>query len=210
MSDQTIPRRTAAVGEIFGRLTVISEAPRRGYEKYWLCQCICGSPPKEIRSVSLGKGTKSCGCLAGENRKALSEANTTHGKSKTPEYKTWELMWYRCTNPNNPDYEDYKNRKPPTRWRDFSIFLSDMGLKPTARHSIERVDNALPYGPDNCVWATPKEQSRNRSEFNRNIEYQGRVQCIAAWAEELGMQYETLLYRFNAGWPVEKAFTKGN
>lgn len=186
MSDQTIPRRTVTPGEIFGRLTVLSEAPRRKHFRYWLCQCSCGSSPKEVRHYDIGMSTKSCGCLQVESIQKLHRQNTTHGKSKTSEYVVWQTMWARCTNPENKDYKRYKDRTPPEKWRDFQAFFADMGPRPSAKHSIERIDNDKPYGPDNCIWATIREQSRNRST-NVNIEYQGRTNCMSVWAEEFNL-----------------------
>lgn len=204
MSDQTIPRRTVAPGEIFGRLTVLSEAPRRKHFRYWLCQCSCGSPPKEIRHNSLGELTKSCGCLRAERAQTTGRKNSTHGRARTPEYIAWNNMWGRCTNPNDIGYLDYKDRLPPAIWRDFQTFFDDMGPRPSPKHSLERVDNSKPYGPSNCVWATLKEQNRNKST-NVNIEYQGRLNCIASWAEEFNMKPKLLGKRLKAGWPIDKA-----
>lgn len=198
---------TISIGDVFGRLTVLSEAPRRAGYRYWLCQCICGSPPKEIRQNSLGMQTKSCGCLGQEVRAANGSKNRTHGRSKTLEYGVWNTMWQRCTNPNNPYYELYKDKVPPASWKSFETFFADMGPRPSASHSIERVDNDKPYGPENCVWATLKEQSRNKST-NVNIEYQGRINCMSAWAEEFNLSTGTLWSRLRiAGWPIEKALT---
>lgn len=208
MSDQTIPRRTVAPGEIFGRLTVLSEAPKRGRHRYFLCQCSCGSLPKEVRRQELKHSTKSCGCLAKEvaaiTAAKTGRLNVTHGKTHTPEYTAWQNMWTRCTNARSVDYKLYNKRTPPDEWRNFEVFLADMGAKPSELHSLERRDNDKSYNPDNCVWATSKEQSRNNSR-NVNIEYKGEVKCISAWAEEFNLQPETLRQRLKAGWPIDKA-----
>ena len=201
---------TISIGDVFGRLTVVAEAPQRGYRRYWLCQCSCGSPAKEVRGSHLSFAqVKSCGCLVKElsakSAVHTGKLNTTHGKSKTKEYRIWNGMWQRCTNPNQMSYQDYKNRTPPDAWKDFEVFLTDMRPRPSSKHSIERVDNDKPYGPDNCVWATIEKQSHNRSS-NVNIEYQGRSQCIAAWAEEYGIAYRTMYYRLvTRKWSIEKA-----
>lgn len=134
MSDQTIPRRAIAVGEIFGRLTVISEAPKRGKRRYFLCQCSCGSPVKEVRRDSIGSHTLSCGCLqkeiAIESATKTGKLNTRHGKSTTPEYQAWQNMWIRCTDPRSLDYNGYNSRTPPDEWQNFEVFLADMGSRP--------------------------------------------------------------------------------
>lgn len=57
------------IGQKFGRLTVVDFADSRKTKggqtrSYWLCQCECGSVPKEIEGAKLKNGdTKSCGCL---------------------------------------------------------------------------------------------------------------------------------------------------
>lgn len=72
----------------------------------------------------------------------------------------------RCTNPKNTKWLDYGGATPPIlieddRWRDFALFLSDMGERPEGT-TIDRVNNARGYCKDNCRWATAEEQMANR------------------------------------------------
>lgn len=131
-----------------------------------------------------------------------------HGLSETTEYSVWKNMWTRCTNPNRPKYATYKDRCPPERWRIFENFLADMGPRPSPQHSIERVRNDLPYGPNNCVWATPAEQSRNMS-VTKLFTYKGETKTLADFALDLGVPYRRLYYRIvNAGWSVDDAMER--
>lgn len=91
-----------------------------------------------------------------------------HGKSGTPEHRSWKAMHTRCYNKNNPAYKSYGGRgiKVCDRWRGvmgFSNFYSDMGKRPSLNHSIDRINNDGGYEPDNCRWATKSEQMINRT-----------------------------------------------
>lgn len=74
--------------------------------------------------------------------------------------------------------------------------------------TIERIDGTKGYSPENCKWATRKEQANN-IRVNRFIEYKGKKQTLAQWAEELDINYRTLRNRIlMLGWDTQKALTK--
>lgn len=90
-----------------------------------------------------------------------------HGGFGTPEYAAWGAMIQRCTNPRHPRWKYYGARGITIcqRWRDsFPAFLADMGPRPSAGHSLDRVNNDGHYEPSNCRWATWPEQRANRSD----------------------------------------------
>lgn len=92
----------------------------------------------------------------------------THGHtrqgSRHPLYERWSGMWARCTNPHSQAFRHYGARGITVceRWRDFPAFAEDMGLPPSPRHSLDRIDNDGHYEPGNVRWATSKEQTANR------------------------------------------------
>lgn len=96
----------------------------------------------------------------------IGEHNRTHGMSKTPTYKTWLKMRERCNNPKASQYKWYggKGVKVCDRWQaSFENFLSDMGVRPDGM-TLDRKDNSKGYSPENCEWATHKQQTFNQAK----------------------------------------------
>jgi hypothetical protein len=116
-------------------------------------------------------------------------------------------MRQRCLNPKYPRYADHGGRgiKVCDQWASFETFLSDMGERPEGM-TLDRIDNDGPYSPENCRWATPSEQARNRRD-NRLITLGGKAQCLAAWARELTIPEHVLRHRLNRGWSDDRALT---
>ncbi len=85
-----------------------------------------------------------------------------HGMKGTPVYRVWSNMLNRCYNPNHKLYNHYGGRgiEVCERWHKFENFYFDMG-EPSGL-TLERINNYKGYFPNNCKWATPKEQARNR------------------------------------------------
>jgi hypothetical protein len=182
-------------GEKYGKLTVIKFNKMFNGFAYFDCICDCGEH-RTVRSNGLKSGnTKSCGCYS---REQASKANFIHGDAnKTDEYVIWVAMNGRCYNENNTAYKSYGARGITVcdRWKDsYENFISDMGRRPTPKHSIDRIENDKGYSPDNCRWATQKEQCRNQRS-NRAVVHIDSDQVFATItmaAEFIGINYRTL------------------
>ena len=112
--------------------------------------------------------------------------NYNYSQSAHPDYQCWDSMKRRCLNENHKDFKRYaaKGVKLHASWNDFWVFIVDMGPRPTAKHSIDRIDNKGNYEPGNCKWSTKKEQNDNR-----RIAYE----CVAGhpWTEQSTYRYHT-------------------
>ena len=142
--------------------------------------------------------------------KAYERLGHVRNRRRSPELNAWMNMNARCANPRRPDYPFYGGRDIAVcdRWREsFGAFLTDMGLRPDGT-SIDRIDNAKGYSPDNCRWATKSQQMQN-TRGTRLIEFSGRSMGLAAWAREIGINKESLRTRLLRGWTVEAALTTG-
>jgi len=177
--------------------------------------CHCGVEfNARVYSVKAGYKT-SCGCVYKSSRR---EINVIHGHSRrgvekrhdeTPEYRSWMSMKQRCDNPNNEYYEDYGGRgiSVDSSWYDFTVFLEDMGFRPSLKHSLERRENNKGYSKWNCYWANKSEQANNRRS-NVIVSYKGKSQTLKQWTDELGLNYKNIHKRIvYRGWSIEDAFT---
>lgn len=184
-----MPKLNDLTGMKFGRWTVISLASRgsgRTVAK-WNVACECGSTSSSLEGGTLRDGkSKSCGCLK-------DELHTKHGGAKqsgwTREYRSWMAMKTRCNNPNHRSYHNYGGRGIKVcgrRLKSFNNFLEDMGLRPTPKHSLDRVDNNGNYCKENCRWATYKEQCNNTRK-NVWVSAFGETKTVAQWAAEIGV-----------------------
>lgn len=193
--------RIDLTGKKFNKLLVLSLSDRKGKWTFWNCLCDCGKKTLVRCSHLTSGGTRSCGCLK-------SEVRTIHGKSGSSIHRRWAGMIGRCTNPNDPAYQNYGGRgiKVCKRWNKFVNFYKDMGDPPKG-YSLDRIDNSKGYSKKNCRWATPKEQSNNKRR-NVLMEYNGKIQTRSQWAVEFGIILETLRGRLKRGWSLGDALSK--
>jgi hypothetical protein len=126
-----------------------------------------------------------------------------------PEYKAWDSMKQRCTNPNDKAWRWYGGRGITVceEWaNDFQAFLAHIGRRPSDKHSIDRIDGDKGYEPGNVRWATWEEQARNRSNTSR-VMYQGKLCSLGEIAEMSGTPYLLFKRRLQKGWSIERAAT---
>lgn len=119
-----------------------------------------------------------------------------HGLSRHPLYGRWVSIKGRCLNPSSRNYPDYGGRgiRVFPEWsgddpRPFITWVLDnLGLPPSAKHQLDRIDNNGNYEPGNLRWATPSENQRNKRPMTRNAQLsalQAEVAALRAEVERL-------------------------
>lgn len=124
-------------------------------------------------------------------------------------YNSWTMMLHRCFDTTQKGFEIYGGRgiTVSKQWFDFEVFIKDIGLPPTKKHSIDRINTNGHYEPKNCHWATRIEQVNNTSQ-NMYLTLNGKTQTAAQWGRELNMQPKLIRERIRIlGWSAEKALT---
>lgn len=205
-------RKVVQLGQKYGLLTVV-EFPKTGSFSKYICDC--GSEVWK-RTTNVVKGiTSSCG-TCGYQKKVAAKVNTIHGctsnGTRQREYIAWSSMFERCNNPNCKDYHNYGGRgiRICSRWSDsFIDFLSDMGPKPTSKHSLDRFPNKNgDYEPGNCRWATQIQQTNNIRK-NRILVLNGESHTMSEWSRKIGLGVASLWHRITKlGWDDERVLTE--
>lgn len=190
-----------------GRLTVIEfqRDPRRPQHPVYLCRCDCGQTAKVARA-NMAR-THSCGCI----KREMLQAKATHGMSSSPEYHTWADIKARCSRPKRREFGAYGGRGITVclRWIDsFENFYADMGPRPSRKHSIDRIDANGNYEPNNCRWATAKEQRINQRRVTLHT-FNGVTGTLKDLAKHAGISYTAVRQRIHSlKWTLDKALTK--
>lgn len=205
------------VGRRFTRLVVLAffehrRLPSGKCYRTWKCVCDCGNT-HIANQVDLEHGrTVSCGCRKQETLLL----RTTHGmaskKAQHALYATHEGIMARCNNPRYVSYKDYGGRgiRVCERWHNFANFVADMYPSFIADGrpgiSVDRKDVNGDYCPENCRWATPREQSNNRRNC-RYIVIDGVKKTFTEWCRHYNTPPRRARSRLDLGWDAKDAFS---
>lgn len=192
-------------GKRFGMLTVISHAFVRKSKSgrpdhMWTCACDCGNETTVMGGNLRSGKTASCGCQL-----------VKHGGKGTRLYSIWQAMKARCYKPSHVWYHRYGGRGITVcdEWLNNFAAFRDWAIANGYADTltVDRIDNDKGYFPENCCWATQRQQIANRSN-TIIFEFNGKKQNCQQWADEIGIPYGTLHHRlFVLKWSLEKALT---
>ena len=197
-------------GQKFGRLTVIKCIGRsKDRQKLWLCKCECGKL-KESKTTYLTSGdTTSCGCYRKECEIKNFSAywkNTSIKKQYPRLYRIWTGMKTRCYNKNNENFKYYglRNIKVCDEWKNNFINFKDWAIKNgyDDNLTIDRIDVNKNYCPENCRWATIKEQNNNKRN-TKKIKLFNEVNTIRYFADKYSMPRDRIYERSKKNYPED-------
>lgn len=189
-------RSFPTIGEVFNRLTTVSEGWRENNRSYVsvICSCDSAGNPFKVRIDAIKSGsTSSCGCV---QKESVSLVMTTHGMSGTSAYSSWQAMRDRCTNPNNSRWSRYGGRgiAYPVKWNTFCVFWEDMSTGWFEGADIDRIDFDGNYSVENCRWVNRDVGNHNKSKSSGTSSYKGVYydKCRDKWVAKLyrnGIRY---------------------
>ena len=189
------------VGKKQNKLTILGHFKKgKNKSNYFICQCECGRIAEIRANHLLNDNQETCGRYHKKYQDSQIGAKI---------YSAWNGMIQRCYSTKSHKYYAYGARGITVceEWRNsYDAFYKwaiengyEIGLW------IERIDNNGNYCPENCKWATRKEQMRN-TRRNRFIEYNGETRTLSEWCEILSLPYGTMNSRINRGYSPQKAF----
>lgn len=194
------------IGKTINKLTVCNIV-KKNNRLYFNCICECGKSALIRTDAVISGKTKSCGCLKGSSPKRFTNISR---KDYHKLQSTWFRINYRCHNKNHHKYPFYgaKGIYVCDQWRnsldDFILWSINNGY--SYNLTIDRIDNSKGYSPENCRWATLKQQQRNRN-VTKMFTYNNVTKPISEWCEILNLPYDATKERLKHGWSMEKCIS---
>lgn len=223
-----VRKKKDLIGQVFGRLTVISESEKKGGSRHWLCRCQCGNE-KIFRGNNIVRGhTKSCGCFVvemmtkhgnsfwpdGRRRyysrdlkrketsgliKKVALSMSTGGLSSTREYKSWRSMLDRCYRQKSPKFNSYGGR---------GISVCELWRKSFKQFLSDMGPRPLNHSIDRIDNNGNYEPGNCRwadsktqarnRRSNRKIWWNGENLCVVEVAERLGISHSSVVSKINS------------
>ena len=154
-------------GMAFGRLIVVGFSHRKKSRYFWECKCSCGNITVKDISLLVSGNTRSCGCLAYENRLKNISPHKTHGLEykdgkETKLYRAWCSMKTRCYMPiAKYKYWNGKGVEVCAEWKNDYLCFHNWAIKNGHKNglSLDRINNNKGYSPDNCQWITKSQNT---------------------------------------------------
>ncbi len=176
------------VGKKFGKWTVLEYLGKNRYNiKYMKCRCECGREDKvQLNMLLIGESTKCINCR-----------NKKHGFSRNRLHRIWYEMIDRCYNSNSNEYENYGQCGIVVcdEWKNdyetFKVWALKAGYNKEL--TIDRINTNGNYEPDNCRWATYKQQILNRNKNKSNKSgYIGiwYTKNMKKWKSDISINYK--------------------
>jgi hypothetical protein len=178
----------------YGKWTIVEEG-----SLYVICECDCGTRKRLRRRNVVSGRSRSCRSCSGRDA-AIRRRKSCAPRTQHPLYTIWRGMIGRCTLQSRKDFAIYGAQGVTVcdRWLSLDAFASDMGPRPSQRHTLDRIDSAKGYSPDNCRWATWEQQAANRRS-TWQVDVDGHLLSIKAAAERLGISEQQCYVRIRSG-----------
>lgn len=142
----------------------------------------------------------------------MSDKRNVLGLSHERLYAVYNGMIQRCYNKKHPHYENWGGRGITVcdEWlcdyQSFRKWALESGYddkKDRKYQSLDRINNNGNYCPENCRWATAKEQNNNQRErktgvgYKYNWTFEGVTKSAEDWCEIFNVSVPMVMYRVN-------------